>query len=268
LVKTIWRIKTQGNPPPRWRERRARAPHVCASLRQAGLHPLNEYHILDMIKMPRLGTHKVHSTWLPTVSHDPIYKSLHPIKIEMQRILIGAILLSPIIGFGQNEMVENWTENDTAQYSNLKELARYVYKKEKSEISKDSLFAKYIFFDNILNDTVSERREGRVAVFNNLFDYFRKTIDSIGWENLDAKPLRFYKNHKIYEPFDEDKAKLKALGGEKMYAKDDNVFAYFRKEEPENPLGVLLFESETDKLAAWIMINQGGYGYFLTFNLF
>ena len=53
-----------------------------------------------------------------------------------------------------------------------------------------------------------------------------------------------------------------------MYAKDDNVFAYFRKEEPENPLGVLLFESETDKLAAWIMINQGGYGYFLTFNLF
>ena len=80
--------------------------------------------------------------------------------------------------------------------------------------------------------------------------------------------MRFYKNHKIYEPFDEDKAKLKALGGEKMYAKDDNVFAYFRKEEPENPLGVLLFESETDKLAAWIMINQGGYGYFLTFNLF
>ena len=81
---------------PSWRERRARAPHVCASLRQAGLHPLNEYHILDMIKMPMLGTHKVHSTWLPTVSHDPIYKSLHPIKIEMQRILIGAILLSPL----------------------------------------------------------------------------------------------------------------------------------------------------------------------------
>jgi hypothetical protein len=53
-----------------------------------------------------------------------------------------------------------------------------------------------------------------------------------------------------------------------MYTKDSNVFAYYRKDEPENPLGTLLFESGTDKLAAWIMINQGGYKYFLTFNLF
>jgi len=53
-----------------------------------------------------------------------------------------------------------------------------------------------------------------------------------------------------------------------MYTKDANVFAYYRKEEPDNPLGTLLFEPETSKLIAWIMINQGGYKYFLIFNLF
>ncbi len=187
-------------------------------------------------------------------------------KTEMQRILIGLILLTTSLGFGQNN-TENWTENDKTQYIKLKELANYVYKKEKTEISKDSLFNKYIFFNYVLNDTVSERRERRIVAFDTLFYYFKKTVDSIGLENLDAKPVRFYKNHKIYEPFEEEKTKLETVGGEKMYTKDNNVFAYYRKDEPENPLGVLLFEPETDKLRAWIMINQGGYRYFLTFSL-
>ncbi|WP_128759954.1 hypothetical protein [Leeuwenhoekiella aestuarii] len=185
----------------------------------------------------------------------------------MRRILIGLILLSTSSGIGQNNSMENWTKNDKDQYSKLKKLANYIYKKEKSEISKDSLFENYIYFDNVLNDTVTKRREKRVAAFDTLFYYFRKTVDSIGVANMDAKPVRFYKNHKIYEPFDKEKSKHKTVGGEKMYAKDDNVFAYYRKEEPENPLGVLLFEPKSDKLGAWIMINQGGYKYFLTFSL-
>lgn len=180
---------------------------------------------------------------------------------------LGPILLLINLGFSQNNNIENWTENDKAQYLKLKELANYVYQKENSKIAKDSLFDNYIFFDNVLNDTITERRERRIAAFDTLFYYFKVKIDSIGLENLDAKPIRFYKNHKIYEPFEEEKTKQKNIGGEKMYAKDNNVFAYFRKEESENPLGVLLFEPETDKLYAWIMINQSGYRYFLTFSL-
>jgi hypothetical protein len=185
----------------------------------------------------------------------------------MKRILIGLFLLVANFGIAQNKVSEDWTDNDKAQYAKLKELANYVYKKEKSEISKDTLFKHYVYFANVLNDTVTERRERRIIAFDGLFDYFRKTVDSIGFENLDAKPVRFYKNYKIYEPFDEEKAELKTVKGEKMYAKDDNVFAYYRKEEPENPLGVLLIDPETDKLLAWIMINQPGYSWFLTFNI-
>ena len=171
-----------------------------------------------------------------------------------------------ISSFGQNASSENWTKNELAQYSKLIELGNYVHNKKKSEISKDTLFKRYIYFDNVLNDVDSERKENRIQSFDTLFYFFRNTVDSIGFKNLDAKPVRFYKNHKIYEPFKKEIAK-ETVGGEKMYTKDTNVFAYYRKEEPENPLGTLLFEPETDKLCAWIMIDQGGYKYFLTFNL-
>jgi hypothetical protein len=149
----------------------------------------------------------------------------------MKRILIGLFLLVANFGIAQNKVSEDWTDNDKAQYAKLKELANYVYKKEKSEISKDTLFKHYVYFANVLNDTVTERRERRIIAFDGLFDYFRKTVDSIGFENLDAKPVRFYKNYKIYEPFDEEKAELKTVKGEKMYAKDDNVFAYSRNRQ-------------------------------------
>ena len=192
---------------------------------------------------------------------------MNNMKIEMQRILIGIIILSTSFGFGQNTTSEYWTENVLAQYSKLIELGNYVNSKKKSEISKDTLFKNYIYFDYVLNDTVSERREKRIVAFDTLFNYFRNTINSIGMKNLEAKLVRFYKDHKIYEPFDENKAKVSTAGGEKMYTKDANVFVYYRKEEPENPLGTLLFESGTDRLGAWIMINQGGFQYFLTFNL-
>ncbi|MCM4164646.1 MULTISPECIES: hypothetical protein [unclassified Arenibacter] len=186
--------------------------------------------------------------------------------MEKRIVIVGIILLTTSFGFGQHSS-ENWTENELAQYSKLTKLANYVYKKDQSEIPRDSLFKYYIYFDNILNDTVVERKEKRIVAFDNLFSFFRKTIDSIGVQNLDAKPVRFYKNHKIYEPFNEEKAESEFVDGEKMYTNDENVFAYFKKEEPENPLGVLLFDPETNKLLAWILINQPGYSWFLTFNL-
>lgn len=52
-----------------------------------------------------------------------------------------------------------------------------------------------------------------------------------------------------------------------MYTKDTNVFAYYRKDKPDNPLGVLWFDPKNNKLVSWIVINQCGYRYFLTFNM-
>lgn len=184
-----------------------------------------------------------------------------------KRILITLTLLISSSAFCQTKDFEEWTEIEKKQHSNLKDLASYIYKKDKSKISKDTLFKKYVFFDNVINDTITERKERRKFLFDTLFYYFKASIDSIGIKNYEAKPIRFYKNHKIYEPFDVDKTKLESIKGEKMHQKDANVFAYYRKDEPENPIGVLLFEPESNKLVSWIMINQGGYKYFLTFSL-
>ncbi|WP_296346044.1 hypothetical protein [Winogradskyella sp.] len=42
-----------------------------------------------------------------------------------------------------------------------------------------------------------------------------------------------------------------------MYTRSDNVFVYYKKDNPENPLGTLVFEPETSKLVSWVLLCQG-----------
>ncbi|MBD3863473.1 hypothetical protein [Olleya marilimosa] len=185
--------------------------------------------------------------------------------MKLKYFIISVFFIN--ISYSQSNKSKDWTNDETAYYNTFENLARYTYKKDIDSISKDTLIEKYIYFDYVLKDTVQERKQKRIKKLIPLFSYFKKTLDSLGIDNIDAKPIRFYKNHKIYEPFDEDKTQLKTVGGKKMYTEDVNVFAYFRKEEPENPLGTLLFEPKTHKLLSWVLINQGGYRYFLLFNI-
>lgn len=188
----------------------------------------------------------------------------------MKRKIITKIIILvniSICTFAQKSMNDVWTANEKSQYLKLKELANYVSLKKTKEISNQILYENYIYFDYVLKDTLTKRREDRLSKFDTIFSFFRKRIDSIGISNLDAKPVRFYKGHKIYQPFEEETAK-ESISGEKMYTKDQNVLAYFRKNDEDNPLGVLLFEPNTSKLASWVLIDQGGYKYFLLFNLF
>jgi len=174
----------------------------------------------------------------------------------MRKLVLGFLILTSFSCFSQSNGFDDWTVNEKANYKKLTELAKYINGKEKSKISKDLLFEKYILFDYVLKDTIATRKEKRIQTFDTLFYYFRKQIDSVGIGNLDAKPIRFYKDNEIYKPFEKQLAEI-----------EPNVFAYFEKSEPENPKGTLWFDPKTNKLIAWILINQGGYRYFLTFNL-
>ncbi len=102
--------------------------------------------------------------------------------------------------------------------------------------------------------------------FNYLIHIFKREIDSIGIENMDAKPLWFYKGGSIYNALVTDNTFTK-IDRTKSKSSDANIFSYFKKSQPEKPIGALLFDSETNKLLSWIVLNQGGYRYFLTFNL-
>ncbi|WP_452600844.1 hypothetical protein [Pontimicrobium sp. MEBiC06410] len=175
----------------------------------------------------------------------------------MKHIAFLILVLISSYGYSQEQDFSNWKDHEVKKYEKLKALAHYVNNKKTNEISKDTLLKRYIYFDYVLNDTLKNRKEKRIQKFDTLFSFFRKPIDSLGINNIDVKPIRFFTNHDIYKPF---KNQLKAI--------EENVFVYFKKGNPNEPLKCLLFENETNKLAAWILLDQGGYNYFLTFNLF
>lgn len=170
-------------------------------------------------------------------------------------LVILLIFFCTILAISQpNEM---WTDKEKSYYVTLKELTSYVSENKNTKISNDSLLYKFIFLDYVTNDTTIEQKEYRLQFIDTIFNFFKETVDSIGLDNLDAKPIRFYKEHIIYEPFKNELINSKA-----------NVFAYYNKKIPNNPLGTLLFEPNSNKLVSWILISQGGHSYFLIFNLF
>ena len=155
--------------------------------------------------------------------------------------------------FAQTKQLQ---ESETANFKTLKGLVNFIHKKSYSVSKRNILFDKYILFDYVLNDTSKERIDNRVALFDGLFSKFQHFIDSAGLNNLDALPIRFFKDDPQYKPFTEE---LKEVG--------PNTFAFFNKNSPSLPLGLILFDEKTHKIVSWIMIDQGGYKYFLTFNM-
>lgn len=151
--------------------------------------------------------------------------------------------------FSQEKKFDGWLPLEVEYYKNLKGLAEYVNARDKSDISKDTLFKKYIYVDS---DTLKYKGTlYDMANFDTIFSFVPATIKKIGIQNLDAKPLRFYKEHEIYRPFQRALKKIVPI-----------VLVYYRKEHPDEPLGTLLFEPETHKLHSWILLYQGDSGWF------
>lgn len=158
--------------------------------------------------------------------------------------------------FGQQK---DWTKDEQAFYATMKSLCAHFKGKAYDTTQRDFVFKEFVYFDNILHDTSKTRIQGRINWFDGLFYRMIHFIDSVGLENLDAKPTRFFKdNTPFFKPFDKN-------GG--LNGVLPLTLAYFDKRRPNEPMSALLFEPKTHKLLAWVIINQGGYYYFLTFNL-
>lgn len=158
--------------------------------------------------------------------------------------------------FAQNK---TWTKDEKEFYSTIKSLCEHFKGKRYDTTQRDIVFKDFVYFENIINDTSKTRVAGRIKVFDDLFYKFTNYVDSVGLENLDAKPIRFFSDNKtFFKPFDK--------GGELNHLLPFTL-VYFDKRRRNEPIGTLLFEPKTHKLMAWIIINQGGYCYFLTFNI-
>jgi hypothetical protein len=173
----------------------------------------------------------------------------------MKRVipLIILILMSSLVKAQENK--DTWTDAEKKYYGVLKNFCQYLNGNKK--YSRDLIFERFVEFDYVLSDTSVARIERRKIQLDTLVLQFDKYIDLIGLENLDAKPLRLYSPiHKIRLPFNGELGDI-----------SNEVFAYYRKGSEDYPIGTIWFNKKNGKLLSWILINQGGYYYFLTFNL-
>lgn len=166
------------------------------------------------------------------------------------------LLILATASFGQGN---SWTKDEQEYYKTMKSLCEHFRGKTYDTAQRNVVFREFVYFDNILGDTSKTRIQERIQWLDGLFYQMTHFIDSVGLDNLDAKPTVFFKDQKsFFEPYDK--------GGE-LNGLLPLTLTYFDKRRPNEPIGTLLFEQKTHKLLAWVVINQGGYRYFLTFNL-
>lgn len=150
-----------------------------------------------------------------------------------------------------------WTKEQVSYHETFMKFCSYVDNKKIDKLPVDTLFKDYIYFDYVLTDTSAERKDRRLKMFPSVLQAFQHCIDSIGADNIDARPISYYdQDVEFFKPFT-------------LQLKDEipNVLAYYQKGQKDKPIGTILFEPKTHKIVAWIIINQGGYYYYMIFNL-
>lgn len=176
----------------------------------------------------------------------------------VKRCFVPAIFFVITLSFCRIENDKStWTKDQISYHETFIKFCNYVDNKKLADIPMDTLFKNYIYFDYVLNDTSIERKERRLEMFPSVLQQLQHYIDSIGAENIDARPISYYENDSLFfKPFT-----LQLKKG------IPNVLAYYKKGEGDKPVGTILFDPKTHKIIAWIIINQGGYYYYLIFNL-
>ncbi|NQX30299.1 hypothetical protein HQN85_01065 [Pedobacter boryungensis] len=154
---------------------------------------------------------------------------------------------------------KDFTEEEEKNYNTIKSLFEHFKDKGYDSAQRDFVFKHFVYFDNVLADTSKTQILKRTKFFDELFSQMIHYVDSVGMENLDAAPTRLFKdNPTFFKSFEAESDLNKFL---------PFTLTYYDKRRPREPIGVLLFEPKTHKLLTWILLNQGGYYYFLTFNL-
>ncbi|MFT3747392.1 MAG: hypothetical protein QM768_03715 [Agriterribacter sp.] len=174
------------------------------------------------------------------------------------KVILVFLLVNAHIGT-LSAQSNNWTKDEAEYYKKMKSLCEYIQNERYDTARRGLIFKEFIYFDNVLSDTSIVHIRERTQWFDGLFIMLIRFVDSVGLSNLDAVPTRFFKaDTTFFEPY--------GSGGD-LEDCTPYTLTYFDKRHPEHPIGTLLFEVGTHKLLSWIVLNQGGYRYFLTFNL-
>lgn len=171
--------------------------------------------------------------------------------------LLAWVSITVFTNCASHQNLSGWSEDNRTRYNNVKNLCKYLSSREINAVLEDRLY-QYIYMDYVLLDTVVERKEERLQAFNGLIISFKHYIDSVGVKNLDAVPLSEKVHSEYYRIF---------TAQEDITWMIPYTFIYFKKNDPHADLGALFFHPDSKKLTSWILINNGGRYWFLTFNL-
>ena len=150
-----------------------------------------------------------------------------------------------------------WPVKQQKYYVLLNEFCHFLENNPRNITNQQYIFHHYVDYPPLYTDTLNKKNAERLTAFGILLAHFKTFIDSVGLDNLDAKPAQFWKHDSLaFAPF--------------LHGLDEhpaNCLGYFAKSSPNKPIGYILFDPKSEKLVSWFLINQGGTYYFFKFTM-
>lgn len=168
------------------------------------------------------------------------------------------------------------SRQDKRRIKVVKEFCRYVQKTPPEEINQELLFDKYLSFEHILSDTTADSVAHRV--FHKLLTNVALVLDTTDIKSYQVVPWNKYTYPNKLPKMLWEKEPLSHIWGrplpntgisqqdrvKKGQKQLEDIMVCFKKEKPEEPLYYFLFD-DSNQIASWLLVRQGGLHYFLTF---
>jgi hypothetical protein len=150
-----------------------------------------------------------------------------------------------------------WPKQQQRYYALLSDFCHFLQEDPANINRQQYIFDHYVDYPQYDNDTAQKRNAERLTAFGILLTHLKSFIDSVGLNNLDAKPAQFWHNDSLaFAPFTNG-----------LVETPTNCLGYFNKQNPQKPYSYLLFDPRSGKLISWLLINQGGKYYFFQFDM-
>lgn len=163
-------------------------------------------------------------------------------KISLFRVVSLGVMVFLFFQGQAYAQSDNFTPEESKNLETVKNLASFFKDKNYDTLDRNQVFSQYVSFDNYLIGVSKEQSIGRIKAFDKLFGAMIHFADSVGFENFGFKPTRYFRSNKEYfAPF---------LPGRSLNDELPYTLTYFLKEQPEKPLGALLFDPDNNKLVS------------------
>lgn len=168
------------------------------------------------------------------------------------------------------------SRQDKRRIKVVKDFCRYVQKTPREQISQATLFDNYLAFEHILSDTTED--SVALRVFHKMLSSVDLVLDTTDIKSYQVVPWNKYAYPNNLPKMLWEKEPLTHIWGrplpgtgtsqqdrvKKGEKQLEDILVCFKKDRPEEPLYYFLFD-DSNQIASWLLVRQGGLHYFLTF---